>query len=434
MFYVLVCLFLSTAWTASTAPTASTASTAPPPVRLADLVEEARRKNPEIRAAREQARADRLLVGSAGAFDDPMLMVQLWNMPVDLSTVPVMVNLTQTIPLGGKRAARRDEAEAMAAGAEAMVFTRARDVEAQLAKAYFDLFLADRTISVDDEIGGTLQSLISAASSRVAAGRGEASEALRGESEALKVQSDREAASARRTAAVSKLVALLDRSPGSDLGPTSEPGLLASLPSPEALRARAVHERPEFAAASAATAAAGARLRLVQAATTPDLGISLGEMHMFGGTARPADFFFIGAQGNLPIFGAKNRGRVESAEAGVGAMREEAHALENRVFAEIADAFAEVQAEARQIELHHRLIPLSQQALAGALASYAAGRGGFAPVLDIERDLQMHELDLAMHLAAYAQHLTDLERAVGSDIGLLRAAESGSHVSHEELP
>ena len=39
-----------------------------------------------------------------------------------------------------------------------------------------------------------------------------------------------------------------------------------------------------------------------------------------------------------------------------------------------------------------------------------------------------------MHLAAYAQHLTDLERAVGSDIGLLRAAESGSHVSHEELP
>ena len=43
-------------------------------------------------------------------------------------------------------------------------------------------------------------------------------------------------------------------------------------------------------------------------------------------------------------------------------MREEAHALQNRVFAEIADAFAEVQAEARQIELHHRLIPLSQQA------------------------------------------------------------------------
>jgi outer membrane protein, heavy metal efflux system len=422
MFYALVCLSLSTL------------PTSPPPVRLTDLVEEARRKNPEIRAAREQAHADRLVVDSAGTLDDPMLMVELWNMPVDLSTVPVMVNLTQAIPLGGKRAARRDEAEAMAAGAEATVSTRARDVEAQLAKAYFDLFLADRTISVDDEIGRTLQSLIAAALGRVGAGRGDASEALRAESEGLKVQSDREAASARRTAAVSKLVALLDRPPGTDLGPTSEPGLLASLPAPEALRARAVQERPEFAAASAATAAAVARVQLAKAATTPDLGVSLGEMHMFGGTSHPADFLFIGAQANLPIFGTKNRGRIASAEAGVGAMREEAHALQNRVFAEIADAFAEVQAEARQTELHHQLIPLSRQALAGALAAYAAGRGGFAPVLDTERELQMHELDLAMHLAAYAQHLTDLERAVGSDIGLLRAAEAGTHVSHEESP
>ena len=298
MFYALICLSLSAV------------PTSPPPVRLADLVEEARRKNPELRAAREQARADRLVVGAAGALDDPMLMVQLWNMPVDLSTVPVMVNLTQSIPLAGKRAARQDEAEAMAAGAEAMVFTRARDVEAQLAKAYFDLFLADRTIAVDDELGRTLEALIAAASSRVAAGRGEASEALRAESESLKVESDREAASARRTAAVSKLVAILDRRPGSDLGPTSEPGLLGSLPSPEALRALALRERPEVpAAATAATAAATARVRLAKAATTPDLGISLGEMHMFGGTSHPADFLFIGAQGNLPIFGSKNRGR-----------------------------------------------------------------------------------------------------------------------------
>jgi len=37
-----------------------------------------------------------------------------------------------------------------------------------------------------------------------------------------------------------------------------------------------------------------------------------------------------------------------------------------------------------------------------------------------------------MHLASYALHLADLERAVGSDIGLLRAAESGARMSHEE--
>jgi cobalt-zinc-cadmium efflux system outer membrane protein len=405
---------------------------APPPVRLSDLLEEARRKNPDIQAARERARASAAAVTPAGALDDPMLMVQLWNMPVDLSTVPVMATVTQPIPLGGKRAARGDEANAMAESARAAIVTRVRDVEAEIAKAYFDLFLADRTMAVDDDIGRTLRSLIGAASARLGAGRGEESEVLRAESEALRVESDREAARARRRAAVAKLVALLDRPPGSDLGATTEPGVVRDAPTEAALRDRALRERPELAAAAADTRAAQARLAGARAARVPDLGVSLGEMHMFRAMTSPADFLFLGVQGNLPIFGGKNEGRVTAAQSGVEAARQEARALANRVFAEIGDAYAEVQAEEREIELHHHLIPLSRQALTSALAAYAAGRGGFTMVLDAERDLQMHELDLAMRLTAYAQRLADLERAVGGELGLLRAAEAGTPRLHEE--
>ena len=414
------------------APPAPAGAPAPPVVRLSDLLAEMRQKSPEIRAAREQARATAAAVAPAAAFDDPMLMVQLWNMPVDLSNIPLMVNVTQAIPLGGKRAARRDEAQAMADASRATVTTRVRDVETEVAKAYFDLFLADRTIGVDDEIGHTLSSLVAAATARLAAGRGEESEVLRAESEVLKVESDREAARARRFAAVAKLVSLLDRPPGTDVGRTSEPGLLGELPASEALRTRALRERPELAVASADIAAAEARVRAAHASTVPDLGLSAGEMHMFGGTAMPADYLFLGAQINLPIFGGKNRSRVEGAEASVASMRAEAHALRNKVFAEIEDTLAEVKAETRQAELHHHLIPLSRQALQSALGSYAAGRGGFTMVLDTERDLQMHELDLAMHLASYSQHLADLERAVGGDVGLVRASESGTRLVHQE--
>jgi outer membrane protein TolC len=404
-----------------------------PPVRLGDLLEEARRKNPAIAAAREQARGDAASVTAAAAVDDPMVMVQLWNMPVDLSTVPLMVNVSQTLPLGGKRAAKRDEAEAMGQASRAGIATRARDVEDEVARAYFDLYLADRTIEVDAEIERTLETLISAASARIAAGRGEEADVLRAESDKLKVQSDREAARGRRAAAVAKLVALLDRPPGSDLGRTEDPGLLAELPAPDVLRARALRERSELASASAATGAAEARLRLAHAERIPDLTASAGEMHMFGGMTSPSDFLFLGLQVNLPIFGGKNRSRIESAEAGVAASRAERHALENRVFAEVADALAEVQAETRQAQLHHKLIPLTRQALASALGAYAAGRGAFSMVLDAERDLEMHELDLATHVAAYSQRLADLERAVGGDVGLTRAAASGLHAGHEEL-
>ena len=140
---------------------------------------------------------------------------------------------------------------------------------------------------------------------------------------------------------------------------------------------------------------------------------------------------FAGVQVNLPIFsGEKNHPRVAGAEAELGAMRDDARAIENRVVSEVADAHAELTAERRQVELHHQLIPIARQALASAMGAYVAGRSAFVMVLDAERDLQMHELDLATHLAMYEQRLADLQRAVGSNLGLVQAAESGTRESH----
>src|SRR6266540_4661341 len=149
------------------------------PVRLADLLAEARKNNPELRAAAAQARAAASAVSPAGALDDPMLMVQFWNMPVDLSTVPVMVQLTQPIPLGGKRDARRDAAEAQSRMARADAATKGRDVEAEVAKSYFDLFMADRALEIDGEIERTLRSLAAAAEARVTAGKSDQVDSLK---------------------------------------------------------------------------------------------------------------------------------------------------------------------------------------------------------------------------------------------------------------
>src|SRR5207253_2018094 len=129
----------------------SMALAAPAPLRLADLLREAKEKNPDLKSATARAQAAKSSISPAGALDDPMLMVQLWNTPVDFSTVPVMVQLSQNIPLGGKRGARTDAARADAAMAGADLAQKQRDVETQVASTYFDLFLADRTREIDDE-------------------------------------------------------------------------------------------------------------------------------------------------------------------------------------------------------------------------------------------------------------------------------------------
>src|SRR5438105_14498401 len=157
----------------------SLALAAPAPLRLVDLLREAREKNPDLMAAAARVRAARSAISPAGALDDPMLMVQLWNSPVDFSTVPVMVQVSQNIPLGGKRGARTDMAKADAAMAGADLAQKQRDVETQVASTYFDLFLADRARAMDDELEAILNVVLRASQARVSTGKAEQVELLR---------------------------------------------------------------------------------------------------------------------------------------------------------------------------------------------------------------------------------------------------------------
>jgi outer membrane protein TolC len=404
---------------------------APPPLRLVDLLHEAQEKNPELKAARAQMRASYEDISAAGALDDPTLMVQLWNAPVDFSSVPVMVQLAQTFPLGPKRGARRDAARAEATIAEADLAAKAREIETQVTSAYFDLFLGERTQAVDEEVENVLKVLLQSTEERISAGKGEQLELLRAQASLVQVRSDREAAVDRRKSAWARLAALLDRDPAVSPGPTKPPEVLPKLPDEPALQLLAFQERPELAAARARVAAAEARRRLAKATTIPDLNVFLAGMHAFKNPAGVSDFLFAGFQINLPIFeGSKNRPRISAAEAQVVSARESEHALRNRVAAEVAATHAHLLAEQHQIDLHHALIPIARQVIGTAEASYAAGRGDFAMVLDSARELRMHELELSTHLAMYEQRLAELQRAVGAELGLDESAETGHEKPH----
>ncbi len=402
---------------------------APPPMRLADLLREAREKNPDLLAAQARVSAAQSSISPAGALDDPMLMVQLWNAPADFSNVPVMVQVNQQIPLGGKRGARTDVARADAAMAAAELAAKRRDTDTQVASAYFDLFLAERTQRVDDELDQIFNVLLQASEARVSTGKAEQVELLRAQGALIQLRSDRETAMDHRQSAWARLAALLDRDPASPSGSTTEPRMLASLPDVATLRERALHERPEMLGAQAQVTGAQAQERLAKAAEVPDLGLFAAGMHTFRNPVGESNFLFAGFQINLPIFGGgKNQPRIASAAAQVVSMQQAEHALRNRIASEIAEQYAHLQTEQRQIELHHQLIPIAKQAVESAESSYGAGRADFTMVLDSARELRMHELDLATHLAMYEQRLAELQRAVGVDLGIEQAAEGG----HEE--
>ncbi len=403
----------------------------PPPLRLVDLLREARERNPDLKAAQARRRAAKEIVPAAGALDDPMLTVQLWNTPVDFSTVPLMVELAQSIPLGGKRGARTDMARADETRAEAEVASTQREIETQVATAYFDLFLADRTQAANDELEILLKMLLHASEVRVASGKGEQLELLRAQASLVQLSAQREAAEDRRKSAWARLAALVDRNPAVPPGPTAAPDVMLPLPDLDTLQRHAAQNRPELVSARARITGAEAEARFAKASRIPDLNLFLAGMHEFQSTASVTNFLFAGFRISLPVFGGNREAPpFSSAQAQVISAQEAEHALRNRVAAEVAETHAHVIAEQRQIALHHQLLPIARQVVESAQNGYGAGRGDFATVLDSARELRMHELELAMHLAAYVQRLAELQRAVAEELGVDESAETGHDQRH----
>src|SRR5262245_9550608 len=84
------------------------------PLRLADVVEEARERNPELRAARGQARAAAAVPDRVRAYDDPVVSWEAWNFPdswaIDRADNNI-IRLSQKVPFPGKRTLAGDAAE-----------------------------------------------------------------------------------------------------------------------------------------------------------------------------------------------------------------------------------------------------------------------------------------------------------------------------------
>ena len=392
------------------------ALSAAPSLRLSALLDDARQRNPEVRAALAKARAAASSVSPAGVLDDPLLMVQYWNGPVDFSVVPIMVQLSQTFPLGGKLSAKTDAAAADARMAQAEASTRLQDVERDVTRAFVDLFVAERTLVIHDEMLGVLRSLAAVAGSRVAAGKSEVVDQLKAQAELLKEEGVHESLLAEQTTARVRLAALLDRDTSELAGEAEEPPPLPHVPADDELMARALRERPELRAAESATQAAEARTRLATAAGVPDITPLVAYMHTFNMPPQN-NFLFLGLQANLPIWrGSKIEPAVAAARAQVEATQALAQALRDRIRAEVLTSAALLRAEERLVDIQRRLVPISRQALDSALSAYTAGRIGLLIVLDSEREALMRQVELAQHQALREQRRAELERALGSSL------------------
>ena len=196
---------------------------------LPELIHEVLARNPELVAARKQWEAATNRIVQARSLDDPILSVQLWNVPQTFNVTQTQNNifgLSQNLPFPGKRALKGDVASRSADMTEQAVRAKERELVARLKQAYYDLFLAQKAVQIHHEQVELLRQFVEIANAKFRAGKGSQADVLKAQVELSLLFQHRPVLEQRRETAEAMLNTLLDRDTASPLGIAQEPSQL----------------------------------------------------------------------------------------------------------------------------------------------------------------------------------------------------------------
>jgi outer membrane protein TolC len=212
---------------------------------------------------------------------------------------------------------------------------------------------------------------------------------------------------------VEQLNALLHRAPGPPL-PAPPPALevQAAAEPREALRARALAERPELHAAEARVRARESAVALARREYLPDFRL-LGAYDTIWqeNDLQP----MLGLELNVPLRLARRRAALDEAKASLEAARSERSALGDQVQLSVERALE------RLAEAHHaldifrdHLLPAARDRVTSARAAFETGQSDFSTVIDAERRLRDAELGHEEAVVEVSRRHAELARATGA--------------------
>jgi len=382
---------------------AAGAQPAPDDARLADLVQKALERNPDIRAAQEMVEEARSRPAQVRALPDPTLSVSYLNEGLspslgsrEFTTLGFL--WTQDLPYPGKRGLR-GEILSLEADQAAQQLERARlSTTAAVRRAYYGLVHARDRLALTFEQERTWRQMAAVARERYAVGQGVQQDVLRAQVEVTRIRQFRAEQEAEASAQLAELNRLLDRA--SDTPVETEHHLelrpLGREPAELLVEVRAVS--PEAKSAELALERDRIGVDLARKAFKPDFSLQGGYQNRGGLDG----MWQIGVGIRLPIYKKKNESGLAEAEARLRASERRSHAVKLLLRQRTQERLARIQAAEETAELYAKgIVPQDRLSLEAALANYQAGRVPFLTVLEALTTLYG---DQEAHLRLLAAH------------------------------
>jgi cobalt-zinc-cadmium efflux system outer membrane protein len=383
---------------------------------LPDLIQEALARNPELVAARKQWEAATNRIAQARSLDDPILSVQLWNIPQPFKATQAdntIFGLSQNLPFPGKLALKGDVASRSAEMTEQSVRAKERELVARLKQAYYDLFLAQKAVQIHHEQVELLRQFVAIANAKFRGGMGSQADVLKAQVELSLLLQHLPVLEQRRKTGEAMLNTLLDRDPASPLDMAQEPAQLPVEESVDHLHRLALNDRPELKAAELDVQRSEQSRALAKRQYYPDFNVAFQRFQNY----QANDGFGAYVAMSIPFaFWTKPKydAGVQEAEAAVSVAQAQQHTLENMTRFQINDLLAKLRATDQVATLYRTtILPQAEQSLEATRAGYRAGKAGFLDLIDTQRAWRGFQLEYFKTLVDRQYRLAELEQVVG---------------------
>ena len=385
-------------------------------LNLNDLVREALRNNPELKAFEYNRDAMEARVDAAGTLDDPELTYMREEMPGFRwnESMTQKIELMQMIPFPGKLSTKTEIAEIQAEHAHHEHMEKANEVLARLRSAYFELWFAQQSLALNRENARLLQQFTKIAQTRYGVGETPQQDVLKAFVEIAKLDNQLITLRQQELAMKSMLGALLSRLPGDTLGVAAVPAGDLYLPTQDTLQYLAQRYRGMLLHDSLSVEESEKMLSLAKKEYLPNFKIGIEYVR------RPFEEFrgwTVSAGINLPFMPwsiGRNAAKVEEASISIEKSRETLKNSRNMIRSSINELCLKAESVRKQLENYTKVIvPQTQLTLRASMTAYQTGRTDFLMLIDTYRmlvELSMEKLMLRMQ---FEQTVAELKREVG---------------------
>ncbi|MBZ5541568.1 MAG: TolC family protein [Acidobacteriia bacterium] len=398
---------------------AATLATADP-IQLADLINEAERVHPAIKAEEQTIEAKRARVPQVKSLPDPTVSVG-WMGNIRPFSVQRMdpssyrgISAMQEFPYPGKLQLRGQIAEKDVEAERWNLEATRRQIRAEVKSAYYELWAVDQALAITQKNKDLLDKLARVAVEKYKVGKGLQQDVIRAQLEVSRILRTLTLLNQRRRTLAAQLNTLLLRSPETPVGqlaPVEKSALTYSLDeliekgvanSPEMRRQEQLIEQDQYA------------VNLAQKAYYPDFRAGYDYQQRPG--MPDMQGFNVGI--NIPIFyRKKQREGVREAGFALESSKQSRESIRTALLFQVKEQYLQAKASDELLTLYTRgLVPQSALALESSLAAYQTGALDFESLINNFTSVLEYEVSYYEELASYEKALVNLEQITGLDL------------------